>query len=238
MVEARCAALGAPRQTLGEALRLSASGSDGGYVLRFPGGVRFEFSLGALGPKQPENAALALGAIRSLEAYDDPEMAEAARRGLSSVWLPGRAELISEEPLIIVDAAHTAASSSSLASVLRALDRGAYDFVLSISSDKDLSRIVDALTPLARRIYACRAEPIRSFAPEALADRLHALAGDVDVVCVASVDEAIERALDRAAEDVALCCTGSVYLAGAALAALEARGFNRRRPSPPPPVSP
>lgn len=179
-----------------------------------------EIELPLLGAHQPANAALAIAAVRHLGVRSEPALADACRRGLRTAVLPGRLEVMGERPLRIVDAAHTAASARSLADVLAQLPAARRHLVLSISSDKDPTAILDALEPVTDALWLTRAEPIRSCDPK----RLDAVAAErmprVERHVVEDPREAVRAAGDHLGEADLLCCAGSVYLAGVARSVL------------------
>jgi dihydrofolate synthase/folylpolyglutamate synthase len=146
--------------------------------------------------------------------------------GLAAARLPGRVEVLSREPWVIVDAAHTAASARALASVLARLARPV-DFVLSISSGKDIEAILAALLPHARSLTLTRAEPTRSLDPVEVAAAARAVRPDLESRVVPNPHLALRAAQEGQTPDAALCATGSVYLAGIARRVLRAPAADR-----------
>ena len=77
-----------------------------------------EMRVGMLGQHQAANAAIAATVIRLL-AQDGVHAAESAlRAGIASAQCPGRTELISTNPTVMLDGAHNEASIGALLSVL------------------------------------------------------------------------------------------------------------------------
>ena len=81
-------------------------------------GVRgdFDFVLGLSGPHQVENAALAVSMIRASQ-FSVSE--QAIMDGLANAHWPCRYELISEQPMILLDGAHNPGGMRALAQTLR-----------------------------------------------------------------------------------------------------------------------
>jgi dihydrofolate synthase/folylpolyglutamate synthase len=231
VVRDRAAAVGAPTAVLGRDFRLEASAAQGAEPCFrvVDGPLDVEFALPLLGPAAPTNAALALACVRRLvaDATSAREMARWAREGLASVTLPGRLELVSREPTVIVDAAHTAASARALATVLDGLQRPV-DLVLSISAGKDLPVLLETLLPRVRRATLTRAEPTRSLDPAEIARAARALAPDTELRVVPNPHLAVRAARDAVGSGEALCVTGSVYLAGIARGVLRDTDSSRR----------
>ena len=130
--------------------------------------------------------------------------------------LPGRAELLSRAPWILVDGAHTCASARALARVLERLPRRRAHLVLSISAGKDLDGILEALLPGADEVTLTRAEPTRSLAPAEIAAAVRRAAPGLALRVVPNPHLALRAARESLAPDHLLCATGSVYLAGIA----------------------
>lgn len=219
VVEARAREIGAPLVRLGHEIEVRATGS---RLCVLDGELRVEVELPLLGRHQLGNAALAVAcahrllegtlALRSFEA--------AATQALSRSHLPGRIEVLSTAPRVLVDSAHTRASARSLAEVLRA-ESGSVHLVLSISADKHVDAMLDALLPHTTRVTVTQAEPNRSMPAEALGELVRARLDEVHVE--PAPGRALRRALATLEPGEVLCVAGSVYLAGIARRVLRAR---------------
>lgn len=138
-----------------DAIFVPPSSADGGGLE--PGGVAFRplkaavekggdavYSLGMPGHHQAANAALAIAGVRLLAsrgfAVDDAAM----RRGLASVRLPARIEVIDARPRIVIDAAHNVASMKSLVATVSPAIAGHRPSVLvfAVSGDKQIPEML------------------------------------------------------------------------------------------------
>lgn len=192
-----------------------------GIEIRWSGaGAVVDARLPVLGRSQAANAALAIAAARCLRPeWTGREFAAAVSSGLKNAVLPARAELLGRYPWIVVDAAHTAASARELSDVLTALSCRALHLVLSVSADKDLGALLEALLPLADEVTVTRALAARSLDPRVIADAIRkkrALRADAELRVVPNPHLAVRAARESLPPDAALCVTGSVYLAGIA----------------------
>ena len=71
-----------------------------------------------LGKHQARNAALAaLAAEAWLEGRPGSEIASALERGIASARWPARAELVRDDPPVLVDVAHNAEGAGALADI-------------------------------------------------------------------------------------------------------------------------
>ena len=217
---------GAPVTRLGHELeaRVLEETPDGQRIRLRDGDVEAVAWLPVLGPHQAENAALALACARRAAGLDGETLVAAARRGLARAELPGRVEVLSRAPLVVVDAAHTAASARALANALARLPRRRTHLVLSVSAGKDLAAILDACLPLASEATLTRAEPQRSLEPAEIAAAARVAAPDLPLHVVPNPHLALRGAAEALGPDDCLCVTGSVYLAGIARGVLRQPG--------------
>jgi len=220
VVRARAADVGAPLAWLGVDFEAEVEGEpkSGRTTLRYRDSDGFECRahLAVLGRHQVDNAALAIAAVRRWTDVASDRLPEAIASGLASAALPGRIELLGEQPWVIVDAAHTEASARALAGVLTSLAVPPGHLVLSISGGKDLDAILGALLPHAARITVTRAEPHRSLDPAEIAAASRALEPGVHVSVLPDPRLAVRAAREGLGPDDSMCVAGSVYLAGVA----------------------
>ena len=199
----------------------AASGREGNafrFIANEGSGRAFEVDtvLGMPGAAALENAGLAIACVRALGAHPEDAVRRAVREGLAHCVLPARIEILENDPAVIIDAAHTAESARVLAKALGALTPKGYELILSISSDKNLGAVLDALLPHARRVWVTRAEPMRSVDVDDLAHAIRAHTQAIDVVVVEDPETAAQWAREELVSPLRLCVAGSIYLAGVA----------------------
>jgi dihydrofolate synthase/folylpolyglutamate synthase len=147
------------------------------------------------------NLALALAAVESfLGRPVDPTPAE-------DVWVPGRLERVSEDPLEIWDGAHNLAGVGWL---LAHLPTRRYVVVASILADKDADGMLAALSALGDTIVATASSNERALPPADLAERARPFFKQVSTV--ADPAEAVATAREAAGDEGAVLVTGSLYL--------------------------
>jgi dihydrofolate synthase/folylpolyglutamate synthase len=171
-------------------------------------------TLGVPGEAAIGNAGLAIACVRALQVHSEPALQTAAREGLGRCVLPARIEILANDPQVIVDAAHTADSARGLADALETLAPDGFDLILSVSSDKNLGALLDALLPGTHRVWVTQAESIRSMEVNALAKSVLARAPSLAVEIVRDPEEASRRARAELSSGSHLCAAGSIYLAG------------------------
>lgn len=171
-------------------------------------------SMNLVGSHQAENAATAIAALERLRAPDLDVTDEDIRKGLSSVRWPGRLDIVSKRPLIILDGSHNPDGVTTTVSVLRSLGLNPLTFIVGCMDDKDAKGIVKALVPLASRILVTQAKYKRALPAEALMDIVkQEFPGESEVYPDARA--AFEAGL-AGTQGKGMCVIGSLYVVGEA----------------------
>ncbi len=162
-----------------------------------------------LGEHQAVNAVTALAAVE-LAGVQLPE--EAIRGGLKKTYWPGRLEVLKEDPVVIIDAAHNYDGMKSLSRALHEyFPKEGLVVVIGILKDKSIREILRLLIPAAEQFIITRAlHPTRAADPKAVADEARRLTSK-PVVAVDDLGEALKKGRDLAAGGGILCVTGSFY---------------------------
>jgi dihydrofolate synthase/folylpolyglutamate synthase len=170
-----------------------------------------EYWIPLLGRHQLENAASAVATLDLLRerGFDIP--VEAVQRGLREVEWPGRLEILSQDPLVVVDCAHNPYSARTLRQALKEWfpDRS-WVTVFGASADKDIAGMLGALVPISDYTIVTRANHPRAMAPIELADIVAEVGGGAEVSL--NVRKSLERALAMMDPDNGLLATGSIFL--------------------------
>jgi dihydrofolate synthase/folylpolyglutamate synthase len=182
---------------------------------------------------QLDNARSALTAVECLREHGVFIPPETAYQGLRQTHWPGRMEIISENPLVVVDGAH---NHDSVAKLLLALgDSFIYQrltLILGFSSDKDIESMVRILVPAADQVILTRANHYRAADPREVVQMAAKYAQDVSRVTTAhDVSSALDAARANADEDDLICVTGSLFVVADAR---EAFGLGRHEDYPSP----
>ncbi len=193
----------------------------GGRVLdlRTPGASYDGVWLDLHGRYQGDNFAAALAAAEAFFAgpIDDRLVREAA----ATVSSPGRLEIVGRHPLVVLDGA------KNLEGAHRAAEAVAEEFgsatseilVVGMLRGKDPAGMLEALgVGRSRLVIACPAPSPRTQTAAEVAEAARSLG--VEAVEAESVPEALEEAFRSAGADDLILVTGSLYVVGAARAAL------------------
>lgn len=183
------------------------------------------YTLPLIGKHQLHNAALVLETIETLKEKGWHISIEQIKAGLGNVKWPARFEVISEDPLFILDGGHNPQCAEALTECLREYLPGEkITFLLGVLADKDYGSIVDMMMPFASKFICVAPISDRALTSEDLAAHIKSKGGTA--IPAASIAEGIELAFQESisnAEDGKEACSlhspivafGSLYLAGA-----------------------
>jgi dihydrofolate synthase/folylpolyglutamate synthase len=139
-----------------------------------------------------------------------------ATEGLNKVSLAGRMEMIWDDPRIMIDAAHNAASIRAL---IHAIGQNIpYDSMVVIfgcNNDKDVRGMLERLQYGADKVIFTRSNSAKAMSPEDLADMYTEICGKM-CQTAASLGQALQLAKSAVSKEDLICITGSFYLIGQA----------------------
>lgn len=184
-------------------------------------GIPFQLDgleLAMAGRHQVSNAACATALLRQLGATEWSVPETAIRAGLRQARCPARVEVIQREPLVIMDAAHNAASVTALLQSLDELDAQSQRLLIfGTTRDKDVSGMLALLLPKFQHVLFTRyINNPRAIAPEELAAMAQqAISGKFgrEIETAATPAEAWQRARTLQSTYGLTCITGSFFLA-------------------------
>lgn len=189
----------------------------GGRVidLRTPRGLYDDVHVSVHGEHQAANAAVAVVAVEEFfdAALGDDVLSEA----LGELELPGRAEVVASEPLVLLDGAHNREAALALDATI-ATAFGGFEprvFVLAALAPRNPTDfIADVGIGAGDLVVATPVNSPRSVEPEVIAEAARATGADGEVA--ADVGDALDRARVLAGEAGIVVITGSLYAVGEA----------------------
>jgi dihydrofolate synthase / folylpolyglutamate synthase len=180
-------------------------------TMRGPSGTLYRVRLPLLGAHQLSNAATAIAAVELLAERGFPAEPKAMEEGLAQVRWPGRLEIVSREPLVVVDGAHNGDSAQKLAAALREnFEYRRLILVLATSADKDVGSIVEGLASENPLVIATRSSHPRAGDPATVAGE--ARKQGLPQEMAPDIASAIERAVALAEPSDLICVTGSLFI--------------------------
>jgi len=173
-----------------------------------------DLAIGLLGEHQRKNASVALETLFALREKGWNISDGAIRAGLAAARWPARLEVLSREPLFILDGAHNGQCAQALADSLNSLLPGRkIVFLTGVLADKDYHDIMALMMPMAKEFFCLTPFSERALPAVSLAARLNEWGGKA-TPCE-TVEEGIEKALACAGKEGVVVSFGSLYLAGA-----------------------
>lgn len=142
----------------------------------------------------------------------------AIEKGLKAVFLPGRFQIVSKNPLVILDVAHNPSAARLLAQQLKTKDcKGKTWAIVGMLADKDVKQTLSFLNEIVDEWSIAELLSPRSCNIEFLDSQLKSL-GISAINCFDSISKAYENAFNRAASNDRIILFGSFYTVAEALA--------------------
>lgn len=178
-----------------------------------------------IGAHQLHNAATAITICEILQRdYGVVILRGAVYAGLREAKWPGRLELLSLKPKVLLDGAHNSDGAKTLVQALPLYQRERLVFCLGMVADKEREKVVKMLAPLADEIIITRPNTPRAKDWRTLG--ILAEQYGKAVTYIEDPGEAVIFAFSRLREKDLLCVTGSIYmLADARQALIEKLGL-------------
>ena len=173
-----------------------------------------DVEISMVGSHQAENLKTALATLEILRKSGAVKLdREALYEGLKRARQPGRFEVISEDPLVIIDGAHNEAGAQALQETMAQHFAGKKILLVAgILADKEIDSIVKFLTKITDHIIVTEPDNPRKLAAEKLAE--HVADFGVAAEAVSDVEAAVHRAKELADGYDVILFAGSLYLIG------------------------
>lgn len=172
-------------------------------------------SIPLLGHHQVENAATAYAALQTARKLGVSLSDEDIRSGFASVVWPARFEILSMNPILVIDSAHNRDSALKLRLALDdyMADKPVY-LVFGASEDKDIHGMFTELLPRVKQVIATKSEHPRAIEPDVLVEMAHQFGTSAQAVV--PIEDAVRRAVELADGEGVVLVTGSIFVAAAA----------------------
>jgi dihydrofolate synthase/folylpolyglutamate synthase len=168
-----------------------------------------------VGRHQVENCAAAIGSLEVLSETGVIKVDnELIINALAKIRCPARIEVISTNPLIVLDTAHTVASMK----ILRESIKENFSFnklvlIIGLSADKDIEGVLKEISCIADNLILTRTGNPREAEPEQMAVTAKRFSQN-NLMVIEDIVEALKEAKRIAKKDDLICITGSFFLAG------------------------
>ncbi len=217
VIRARCEELGVPLHVADFSQIVSEFDSLYGQSFTYRGEP---YALPLLGRHQLKNAATVLELVEVLRRKGWKLEQSDVEHGLYAVSWPGRFELLSDDPLFVVDGGHNPQCAQTVAeNLLHYFPDKRRILLLGILRDKDVAGLTDILDPAADEYLCITPDSFRALPAAELAEHLKRYGKPV-TVCD-SIRDGVTAALERSDGDSVVCAVGSLYSVGEIRACFE-----------------
>lgn len=206
-------------------------GEDVQWEQRWSGELEQEFDLVGLsgsyrrlrlrlvGAHQVVNAATAVTVCEILQSKYGVEIERKhIYEGLRKTVWPGRLEMLSLKPKILLDGAHNVDGATALAKALELFNRKRLVLCLGMLGDKEREKVVELLAPIADEVIITKPNSPRAGNWQYLAELIEAKGKPVTPI--EEPRQAVLEAYSRLQPEDMLCVTGSLYMLAEARQAL------------------
>ena len=170
-----------------------------------------------LGNYQGENIALAINAIEILQINGVYLTDIDIIKGISDGFNPGRMEIVSTEPKILLDGAHNPAGMEVLTNTLKNdIKYKKLILIIGILEDKDVNKMLSKIVPVSDIIIATKSNNPRACKPIFLEEMIKKIDKSKKIVIKSSIPDAIIYAKKISNKNDLICISGSLYTIGEA----------------------
>ncbi|MCX6555873.1 MAG: bifunctional folylpolyglutamate synthase/dihydrofolate synthase [Candidatus Aminicenantes bacterium] len=178
------------------------------FCLYQSGGRRYDYRVDLKGRHQTVNAALALKTADVLRGQGWRIPVAAIRRGIRTMFIPGRIESLGGKPPLILDGGHNPDGIRVLTDFLREENISNITLIFGVLADKHYRKMARALAPLAANVILTAPPNPRALPPQKLLPFFKRRN------CWVETDLAQALAIAKKLKRIIIIC-GSLYLAGA-----------------------
>jgi dihydrofolate synthase/folylpolyglutamate synthase len=140
---------------------------------------------------------------------------DVVRLGLARTRWPGRMEIVSQKPLVIIDGAHNYDGARCLRQALEEYFPGrSIVMVIGMLGDKERALVAAELAGVARAVVVTRPDNPRANNWRELAEEVRNYTSEVYLL--EDTGEAVRKALALAGPEEVILVTGSLYMVGGA----------------------
>jgi dihydrofolate synthase/folylpolyglutamate synthase len=216
VIKKKCQELQAPfLEVFGQGRKFSWENSSSGFLFTLQsdsGTYRYQPSLP--GFHQGENAAVAITVAEVLKKQGWQLAKSKIIEAIATTSWPGRLEIFSAIPLIILDGCHNPAGAQAVRDYVKGRINQPLILVFAVMKDKDVEKIAQLLFPLASRIILTRPPLERAASPQEIASRVRKYRENYFLE--EDVASAIRLALALSEGRIPILIAGSLFLVGEA----------------------
>jgi len=154
---------------------------------------------------QADNASLAISAVEALKKLYPVTEAD-IRQGLKDTFMPGRMEIVSHDPLIILDGGHNPHAASALAVAMKAFSPTPVYIIFAAFKDKNVEAMFRSLESVSKCIVVTSFDHVRARTREDYEDLKYPY--------IENYQDALRQTLARSGKQSIILITGSLAFVG------------------------
>ena len=179
----------------------------------FDCGSRKDLQLPLLGDHQLHNASVVLSVVDALIAQGWVISEDHIREGMRDVSWPGRFDIVSRDPLFIIDGGHNPQCIEALEKNIRDYLQDRKVIALTgVLADKDYGDMYRPMMPLIHQFVCVTPPNPRKLEAAELA--VHLQRAGAQAVACQTITQGVQTAIDLAGKDGVVLCFGSLYSIG------------------------
>ncbi len=172
----------------------------------------YRYSTRLPGCHQGKNAAVAIVIADRIHQRCRKLDKEKIIKGIESTKWEGRLEIVSREPLIMLDGAHNIEGAGALREYLDEFTGSVSVLVFAVMKEKKIKEISDILFPKADRVILTRFQFYRAASPEEIL--LETVRHKHKIMCEPDPVQALRSAVRSAGRNGSILIAGSLYIVG------------------------
>jgi dihydrofolate synthase/folylpolyglutamate synthase len=174
-----------------------------------------EYRVPLAGEHQVWNAITVLETVKAVNLTGEIPVSDAhVVAGMAATRFLSRIEVISREPLVLLDGGHNPAEAAALAKTLKLLEGRKIHCVTGMMADKDVVGSISQTLPCCASVTAVTPEYPRAMPAKELAALARQCCPGADVAVIENANEAVRSVLSRLEGDDVLLVCGSLFLSG------------------------
>ena len=195
-----------------ELIEQNSHGQD--FLIQEKDGYSLQIHLPLIGAHQIQNAMTAFLAIREISRHGYQISDQDIQKGFSHVKWPGRCEILTTKPLLMIDSAHNTDSMRKLIHTIRTIFPNKKIIALfGASEDKDIKGMLGLLLPAVSITIAAQSLHPRAMDADKILNLINAIG--YKGYSYHSLKEALAKAIQLWDDSSIIIVTGSIFIAAA-----------------------
>jgi len=175
----------------------------------------YDLTIQMAGGFQAKNLALSIIAIEILQMNGVYISDESIKKGVKNTIFPGRMEIISSKPLLMLDGAHNIEGIKELiATIKKDFIYNRVIVIFAALKDKNIKEMLSFIITISDILIITKSDNSRACAPEEIFKFLEKQKNNTEIIIKEKIADAIDHAKNIAQENDLILVTGSLFTVG------------------------